>query len=139
MFFRTKYNCVVNDGETFEAGTSKVQPGRSESLQHLVRRLTRKPNPTSLDILKVSPDIENVVALTPEQIDEKFEQVLSLGDKIDALDALLDAEEALAGVGANPVSGSENEQSVADANLNGTQTVDSQTPATALATETPKA
>lgn len=138
IFFRTKYNCVINDGETFEEGTSKVQPGRSEGLQHLVCRLTRKPNPTSLDILRVSPDIEDVVSLSPEQIDERFEQVVSLGDKIDAQDALLDAEEALAGVGANPVSGSENEQSVATANSNGTQTVGSQTPATALATEQTK-
>lgn len=94
--FRTKWNCVINDGETFEPGTSLVQPGQSESLEHIVQRLTRKPNPTMRDLYILAKEtgqaFEDPTQMTDEQLQDRLDRVVAPGDNIDAAEALLSAQ-----------------------------------------------
>ena len=146
--FRTKYNCIVNDdAEHFEPGTSLCQPGRSESVKHIVQRLTRKPNPTMRDLLAVAvatgQAFEDPTTLSDDQLQDRLDRVVAQGDDIDAAEALLDAQadlaqsELLARVGAQTGRGSESGENVVKAKTNGTQTVE-QTPASGFATEAQK-
>lgn len=147
--FRTKYNCIVNDdAERFEPGTSLCQPGRSESVQHIVQRLTRKPNPTMRDLhvvaIATGQAFEDPTTLSDDELQDRLDRVVAQGDNIDAAEALLDAQadlaqlELLARDGAQSVSGSEaKRESQTKAKLNETQTVE-QTPASGFATEAQK-
>lgn len=142
--FRTKYSGVVDDARSFEPGTSVCQPGRSESVQHIVQRLTRKPNPTSRDLYVISQQtgqaFEDPSKLTDAELDDRFERVVTQADQIDAAEALLDAQadlaqsELLARTGANAGRGSESGENVVKAKTNETQTAE-QSPVSGFATE----
>lgn len=94
--FYTKYNAPKPKGEDYTGTVSLCQPGRSESIEHLVQRLTRKPNPTAKDLLMISPEVENASELSDQQIDERLMQADFDGaDKADLQDALQAASEAL--------------------------------------------
>lgn len=145
--FRTKYDGVIDDARSFEAGTSVCQPGRSEPVQHIVQRLTRKPNPTSRDLYVLAHQtgqaFEDPTFLSDDELDDRMERIVAQGDNIDAAEALLDAQadlaqsELLARAGAQSVRGSESSENVVKAKTNETQTVE-QSPASGFATEAQK-
>lgn len=145
--FRTKYKGVIDDARSFEPGTSLCQPGRSESVQHIVQRLTRKPNPTMRDLYVVSQatgqSFEDPTKLSDDQLQDRLDRVVAQGDHIDAAEALLDAQadlaqlELLARDGAQSVRGSESSENAVKAKTNETQTVE-QSPASGFATEAQK-
>lgn len=145
--FRTKYKGVIDDGRSFSPGTSVCQPGRSESVQHIVQRLTRKPNPTSRDLYIIAREtgqaFEDPTSLSDDQLQDRLDRVVAQGDQIDAAEALLDAQvdlaqsELLARDGAQSVRGSEFSENVVKAKTNGTQTVE-RSPASGFATEAQK-
>lgn len=93
--FRTRYNCFIDDCEHPDP-VSVVEPGRAESLDHLVQRLTAKPNPTMRDLNYLaikqqgSAEFEDPTEMTQAEIDERMERVVAVGDKIDAEEALIE-------------------------------------------------
>lgn len=94
--FRTKYDPLDNPHyETFDPAENLTEPGRSESLQHLVERLTHKPAATMRQMtayaIQTSQDFEDPSQLTDDQIDDKLEQAVVPGDNIDAAEALAEA------------------------------------------------
>lgn len=97
--FRTRWNCHIDDGETFEPGSSLTQPGQSESLLHIVQRLTRKPEPTMRDLYVIAKEtgqeFEDPTTLSDEELDERMERIVGLGDDVDAAEALLSAQNDL--------------------------------------------
>lgn len=94
--FRTKWNCVINDGETFVPNTSLFEPGQSESIEHIVQRLTRKAKPTMRDLYVVAQatgqSFEDPTTLSDIDLDDRMERVVAQGDNIDAAEAMLDAQ-----------------------------------------------
>lgn len=93
--FRTRYNCFIDDCEHPDP-ISVVEPGRAESLDHLVQRLTGKPNPTARDlsylaIKQGSDEFEDPTKLSEDELDERLERAVALGDRISAEQALADA------------------------------------------------
>lgn len=97
--FRTRYNCFIDDAEQPDP-VSVVEPGRAESLDHLVQRLTGKQNPTMRDlsylaIKRGSDEFEDPTQMSAEEIDERMERVVAIGDRISAEQALADAVQDL--------------------------------------------
>lgn len=143
--FRTKYNPgSFSDNEVYEAGTSLTEPCQAESMQDLVARLDKAE--LSARIARNRRFVGDSTQLSDGVIDQLIDDA-SLDEAenektgmAEVVEESLAMQELLAGVGANHVSGSENEHSEANVSSNGTQT-DSQTPATGFATnsqETPR-
>lgn len=111
--FKTHYTDHDDDGEYFEPDTSLVQPGRSESIEHLVQRLTRKPDPTARDVMNMITPFEQADQLSDQDVEDRLSNAETLADKIDLQEATLEAEAELYAAQANA-----KEQSVANATTN---------------------
>jgi hypothetical protein len=140
MEFRTKYNPgTFSDNEVYKEGTSLTEPCQAESMQDLVARLDKAE--LAARVARNRRFVGDATKLSDDAVDQLMDDA-SLDDAetektemAEVVESSLATEESLAGVGANSVSGSENEQSEANANLSGTQTANSQPPATAFATQ----
>lgn len=93
--FRTHWDPIDEQGEDYTGKVSITEPGRSESLQHLVERLTHKPNATSKDVtmyaLQTGQNFEDPTTLSDEELDQRFDATVVKGDNMDAAEALANA------------------------------------------------
>lgn len=97
--FNTRYNRKKDVGESYEPDSSLTQPGQSESLLHIVQRLTRQPDPTMRDLYVVAKatgqEFEDPSSMSDDELDERMERVVAPGDNMDVAEALLNAQSDL--------------------------------------------
>lgn len=114
--FRTHWDPIPQDAESYIDEVSITEPGRSESLQHLVERLTHRPNATMRDIsnyiMATGQNFEDPTQMSDDEMSDRLERAVVKGDNMDAAETLANAVEDLAFARSGVVVPNEKEQAM---------------------------